>query len=113
MKTRLISVAMIIALGVSTLQARGDDDYRHNDYRPNSMLQTRGDDDRHHNDNRHEFRNHGANWVIPLVVGGVIGYTFSRPEQERVVVYSQPRYHEEWVYMRDCDCKRRVMVEER
>lgn len=102
MKTRLVSVAMIIALGVSTLQARGDDDRhnRHHDhYTPPS----------HHQMVRHHHSD--ARWIVPLVVGGVIGYAISRPEPTRVVAYNAPTYREEWVYSQDCDCKRRVLVE--
>lgn len=62
---------------------------------------------------------HGnANWVIPLVVGGVLGYALSEPRRESVVevntaptVYApQPVYQERWVYFSDCDCQRRVLV---
>jgi len=69
-----------------------------------------------HNDRRH----HSANWVVPLVIGGVVGYALSEPRRESVtyvssvrspVVYTpQPVYEEQWVYFSDCDCQRRVLV---
>jgi hypothetical protein len=67
---------------------------------------------------------HG-NWIIPLMVGGVIGYALSEPHRETVtyvqpvqpqIIYqapvyqSQPIYQEQWVYFNDCDCQRKVLV---
>lgn len=73
----------------------------------------------HHSEGRHDHRG-GANWVVPLVIGGVLGYALSEPRQENVryvstvqrpVVYtSQPVYREEWAYFSDCDCQRKVLV---
>ncbi|MDD2838160.1 MAG: hypothetical protein PHX59_04315 [Sulfuricurvum sp.] len=73
----------------------------------------------HHNEGRYEHRNNG-NWVVPLVIGGVLGYVLSEPRQENVryvstvqrpIVYaSQPMYREQWVYFSDCDCQRKVLV---
>jgi hypothetical protein len=71
----------------------------------------------HNNYDRHS----GSNWVVPLVIGGVLGYALSSPRQESVtyvqsvqsvpVVYaSQPIYQEQWVYFSDCDCQRKVLV---
>lgn len=61
--------------------------------------------------------NHHNNWVIPLVVGGVLGYALSEPRRESVtyarapIAYTpQPMYQEEWVYFGDCDCQRKVLV---
>lgn len=67
-----------------------------------------------HNGSRH----HGGNWVVPLVIGGVLGYVLSEPRHESVtyvssapVVYNpQPTYQEQWVYFSDCDCQRKVLV---
>lgn len=64
------------------------------------------------------YSNHSNNWVVPLVVGGVLGYAFSQPRSESVtyvqsapVIYSsQPMYQEQWVYFSDCDCQRKVLV---
>lgn len=61
---------------------------------------------------------HNANWVVPLVIGGVLGYALSEPRRESVtyvqsspVVYrSQPTYQEQWIYFSDCDCQRKVLV---
>jgi len=70
-------------------------------------------------------RHNHTNWVVPLVVGGVLGYALSEPRRESVtyvrsvsspVIYrssayqSQPVYQEQWVYFNDCDCQRRVLV---
>jgi len=64
--------------------------------------------------------NHHNNWVIPLVVGGVLGYALSEPRRESVtyvrapIAYTpQPMYQEEWVYFGDCDCQRKVLVRTR
>jgi hypothetical protein len=61
---------------------------------------------------------HNSNWVVPLVIGGVLGYALSEPRHENVtyvqstpVVYApQPVYQEQWVYFSDCDCQRKVLV---
>lgn len=61
---------------------------------------------------------HSSNWVVPLVIGGALGYALSEPRRESVtyvqsspVVYrSQPTYQEQWVYFSDCDCQRKVLV---
>lgn len=96
MKTRFMSAVLVLALGFSGAQARGGDD-------------------RHHN--RHSHHSHhasSAQWIVPLVIGGVVGYTLSRPQTISVATYTPaPRYAEEWVYFGDCDCKRRVLVEVR
>ena len=67
-----------------------------------------------------KMSNHHDNssWVVPLVVGGVLGYVLSEPRRESVtyvrsapVVYApQPVYEERWVYFSDCDCQRKVLV---
>lgn len=71
---------------------------------------------------------HNNNWVVPLVVGGVLGYALSEPRRESVtyttsvyspqsvapVVYTpQPVYQEQWMYFSDCDCQRKVLVQVR
>ncbi|MGA9045839.1 hypothetical protein [Sulfuricurvum sp.] len=68
----------------------------------------------------HYNRHSGGNWVVPLVIGGVLGYALSEPRRESVtyvssapspVVYTpQPVYQEQWVYFSDCDCQRKVLV---
>jgi len=58
------------------------------------------------------------NWVVPLVIGGVLGYALSEPRRESVtyvtsspaVYVPQPIYQEQWVYFSDCDCQRKVLV---
>ncbi len=61
---------------------------------------------------------HAGNWVIPLVVGGVLGYALNEPRRETVsyvqsvpspVPYA-PLYEERWVYFGDCGCERKVLV---
>ncbi len=64
--------------------------------------------------------NHGS-WIVPLAVGGILGYALSEPRRESVtyiqplqsqVIYSsQPIYQEQWVYFNDCDCQRKVLVQ--
>ncbi|MFZ2890276.1 hypothetical protein [Sulfuricurvum sp.] len=68
--------------------------------------------------NYHGHHHSNGNWVVPLVIGGVLGYVLSEPRQESVtyvssapVVYNpQPTYQEQWVYFSDCDCQRKVLV---
>lgn len=68
-----------------------------------------------------EMSNHyRSDWVVPLMVGGVLGYVLSEPRQESVtfvqsapapIVYApQPVYQERWVYFSDCDCQRKVLM---
>lgn len=75
----------------------------------------------HYEPARHvKMSNHhsASSWVVPLVIGGVLGYAFSQPRRESVtylqstpVVYtSQPIYQEQWLYFSDCDCQRKVLV---
>ena len=81
----------------------------------------RGDYGSHRHTKVSNFHHHhnGANWVVPLVVGGVLGYALSEPRRESVtyvssrspVVYApQPAYQEQWVYFSDCDCQRKVLI---
>jgi len=73
----------------------------------------------------HHYDGHGGgNWIIPLVIGGVLGYALSEPRHENVtyvqtvsapapapIIYApQPVYQEQWVYFSDCDCQRKVLV---
>jgi len=61
-----------------------------------------------------------GSWVVPLVIGGVLGYVLSEPRRETVsyvstvqtpTVYApQSVYQEQWVYFSDCDCQRKVLV---
>jgi hypothetical protein len=72
--------------------------------------------------NSHYNGHDGGNWVIPLVIGGVLGYALSEPRHESVtyvqsvsapapIIYApQPMYQEQWVYFSDCDCQRKVLV---
>lgn len=85
-------------------------------YYPSRYVQTS-----HYNN----YNNHRANWIVPLMIGGALGYVLSEPRRETVtyvqsvqspVVYqsssysSEPVYREQWVYFNDCDCERRVLV---
>ncbi|MCX6060904.1 MAG: hypothetical protein NT103_01430 [Campylobacterales bacterium] len=75
----------------------------------------------HHERMSYEGGGHRNNWVIPLVVGSVIGYALSSPQRESVtyvqnvqapVVYApEPMYQEQWVYFGNCDCQRKVLVQ--
>lgn len=78
--------------------------------------------ERHYEPARHvkRARHDAGNWVIPLVVGGVIAYALSEPRREQVtyvsterqpVIYSsEPLYEERWIYDANCGCERRVLV---
>lgn len=78
----------------------------------------RGDFGSHHS--RMSYNGNHNNWVIPLVVGSVLGYALSSPQRESVtyvqnvqapVVYApEPMYQEQWVYFGNCDCQCKVLV---
>lgn len=63
---------------------------------------------------------HNSDWVVPLMIGGVLGYVLAEPRHESVtyvqntptpIVFApQPMYQEQWVYFSDCDCQRKVLV---
>ena len=48
---------------------------------------------RHHNHHHHRHPGYGG-WVAPLIIGGAIGYTLTRPEpviiQQPIIVEQQP-----------------------
>lgn len=116
MKTLKPIATLLLASLIATTSAFADRDEK------------RGGHDRgrggfeHHNTRNvtvvNNHRDHRGNWILPLVVGGVLGYALSEPRRESVVyasaapvVYSpQPTYQERWVYFGDCDCQRRVLV---
>lgn len=76
--------------------------------------------DRGSHHSRMSYTSHHNNWVIPLVVGSVLGYALSSPQRESVtyvqtvqaptVYVPEPMYQEQWVYFGDCDCQRKVLV---
>ena len=56
------------------------------------LAQHHGHGVRHHgNHHGHHYRGHGG-WVAPLIIGGAIGYTLTRPEP---VIIQQPIYVEQ------------------
>jgi hypothetical protein len=56
------------------------------------LAQHHGHGFRHHgNHHGHHYRGHGG-WVAPLIIGGAIGYTLTRPEP---VIIQQPIYVEQ------------------
>ncbi|MDD5052194.1 MAG: hypothetical protein PHO27_05610 [Sulfuricurvum sp.] len=118
LKSISIALSAIMLLSVSAYaehgMERGGGGYGHGDY-------NRGGGGyyapRHVEMSRY---NHG-NWIIPLMVGGALGYALSEPRRESVtyiqsvpapVVYQtqQPVYQEQWIYFSDCDCQRKVLV---
>jgi hypothetical protein len=61
-------------------------------------------------------------WVAPLVIGGVVTYAITRPQQQTVVIqqppsvyYQQPAtpygYHYENILDANCNCYRLVLVQ--
>ena len=105
----VMSAALIITSSVYA--SSGHDRYR--GYAPPKHMKMS-------NTSYHSSRHNGASWVVPLVIGGVLGYALSEPRRESVtyvstsrapVVYvPQPMYEEQWVYFSDCDCQRKVLV---
>lgn len=72
-----------------------------------------------------QHHNNHVNWIVPLMIGGALGYVLSEPRRESVtyiqsepspVIYrstvyqTEPIYQEQWVYFNDCDCQRKVLV---
>ena len=56
------------------------------------LAQHHGHGFRHHgNHHGHHYRGHGG-WVAPMIIGGAIGYTLTRPEP---VIIQQPIYVEQ------------------
>ena len=87
-----------------------------------SMCMTSYAEGWHHGGGHYVYRpNYG--WVVPAVVGGVIGYEIARPRQPDVVVvqpvapapaapiYPSPAgYHWEAILDAGCNCYRTVLV---
>jgi hypothetical protein len=77
---------------------------------------------RHHGHGGHRGAHHAsrADWVTPLIVGGVITYALTRP-QPPVIVQQQPQpqlvyqapigYHYENILDANCNCYRLVLVQ--
>jgi len=71
---------------------------------------------RHHG-YRHHHGHNGYNWVAPLVIGGVVTYALTRPQQPPPVVYQQPLppapygYRYEQILDANCNCYRWVLVQ--
>jgi len=78
----------------------------------------------HHGGGHYVYRP-GYGWVVPSVIGGVIGYELARPRQPDVVIvqpqpvypppaaptYPQPAgYHWEAILDASCNCYRTVLV---
>jgi hypothetical protein len=60
-----------------------------------ALAQHHGHGFRHHGHYNHHYRHPGyGNWVAPLIIGGAIGYTLTRPEpviiQQPVIIEQQP-----------------------
>lgn len=76
---------------------------------------------RHHK--HHGYHYHGGhatyNWVAPMVIGGVVTYALTRPQQPPQVVYQQPQamppapvgYRYEQILDANCNCYRWVLVQ--
>jgi hypothetical protein len=66
------------------------------------------------------YREH-TDWLAPLVIGGVVGYALTRPQQVIIqqpqVVYPNPYppvpygYHYEQLLDANCNCYRMVLVQ--
>jgi len=109
-------LSTVMILSVSAYADRGNDRGGRYGHEQHNRMSYYGHDD------RREYRHNGGNWVIPLVIGGVLGYALSEPRRESVtyvqsvsapapIIYApQPVYEEQWVYFSDCDCQRKVLV---
>ncbi len=70
----------------------------------------------------HDYHGGGGNILLPLIIGGAVGYIIAQP---RTVVVQQPQYaplpsyvpanepiyHYENVYDANCSCYRQVLVQ--
>jgi hypothetical protein len=71
--------------------------------------------------NHHRGYYNRYDWVAPLVIGGVVTYAITRPQQPVVIqnppnVYYQPQpvpygYHYENILDANCNCYRLVLVQ--
>jgi hypothetical protein len=65
----------------------------------------------------HHHRHNGYNWVAPMIIGGVVTYALTRPQQPPPVVYQQPLppapygYRYEQILDANCNCYRWVLVQ--
>lgn len=77
---------------------------------------------RHHHHHGHYGHVRSADWIAPLVIGGVVTYVLTRPQpvvvQQPVQVYPnmQPQpapygYHYENILDANCNCYRLVLVQ--
>jgi hypothetical protein len=72
-----------------------------------------------HRYNHHYRQPHiGHNWIAPLVIGGVVTYALTRPQQLPPPVAYQPAlppapygYHYEQILDANCNCYRWVLIQ--
>lgn len=70
----------------------------------------------HYNHYNHHSR---YNWVAPMIIGGVVTYALTHPQQPPPVVYQQPQvlppapygYRYEQILDANCNCYRWVLVQ--
>jgi hypothetical protein len=78
-------------------------------------------DGRGHGHHGYRGNNSGGDVLIPLIVGGTIGYIIAQPRQQTVVAQqpvnlnqsygaSQPIYEYQDIYFEDCGCMKRVLI---
>ncbi len=68
------------------------------------------------------YYTNGGDWVVPMVVGGVIGYVIKGQQQQRPLIINQPArivsppgaapvYQYQWVFDPNCNCQYQVLVQ--
>lgn len=71
----------------------------------------------HHGHRNYHHHNHSHNWVVPLVIGSVVGYAIANraePQQPVVIQQTVPLppfgYRYEQILDANCNCYRLVLV---
>lgn len=68
------------------------------------------------------YYNNSGDWVVPMVVGGVIGYVIKGQQQQRPLIINQPArvtsppgaaplYQYQTVFDPNCNCQYQVLVQ--
>jgi hypothetical protein len=69
----------------------------------------------------HEYYRNNAEWVTPMIVGGVIGYVIKSQQQRPLIINQPPKvisppgaaplYQYQWVFDPNCNCQYQVLMQ--
>lgn len=99
---KILAVLALIGVSTSAL-ADGYHGHPYHGYRPPVI---------------HEYHSSTGDVLLPMVIGGVVGYVIAQPKQQPVVVQqvpagvnvNEPIYQYQVVHDAACDCDKRVLV---